>query len=138
MRSGVSLTKTPIFSISTGSAATISAAAFASIRRVLGVKMKPNASAPAATLACASRGLVVAQILTQVTGQPPAPAILARRRRSAHQRLAHQKRVKTGLSEPRNVVAALNPAFRYLHHLGGDHLGQTQRGIQVHTKGVQI
>src|SRR5271165_69424 len=82
--SGVSLTNTPIFSTPAGSAAMISAAALISIRRVLGAKMNPNAFAPAATLACASRRLVVAQILTQVIGlRPPEPITLAKPRRDA-------------------------------------------------------
>src|SRR5208283_4340564 len=46
--------------------------------------MKPNAFAPAATLACASRRLVVAQILTQVIGlRPPEPITLAKPRQDA-------------------------------------------------------
>src|ERR1022692_667552 len=67
----------------------ISAAWSIPIRRELGAKMKPKASAPAAMPACASGKFVIAQIFTQIIGlPPPVPAALAMRLRDARRALA--------------------------------------------------
>src|SRR5262245_60289057 len=58
--------KTPIRSISGGRARMIDCACSGEMRRLLGAKMKPNASAPASLALSASSRHVVPQILIQV------------------------------------------------------------------------